>query len=56
MKTVRFIIILLLIGIPVYFLLDKNPSDMALMILPAIYALIIIIGVYARYFISNHKE
>jgi len=57
MKTIRLIIILLLIGIPLYFLLDKNPSDTALMVLPAIYAFIVIIGVYARYFISaKHKE
>jgi|GEM_PF-1670608 len=53
-KIIRGIIIFLLVGIPVYFLLDKNPSDTALLVLPAVYALIFIVGVYARYFFKSN--
>jgi hypothetical protein len=49
-RIVRIVIILLLIGIPLYFLMDKNPSDQALMVGAGIYALLIIIGIYGRYF------
>ncbi|MGC8825223.1 MAG: hypothetical protein ACP5PZ_11645 [Bacteroidales bacterium] len=50
MRIIRTIITLLLVGIPLYMLLNKNASAESIMIGALVYAILILVGVYARYF------
>jgi len=55
MKIVRVIIILLLIGIPLYMLFNKTASFQVIIIGASMYSILIIIGVYMRYFSKPPK-
>lgn len=56
MRTINTIIILLLIGIPLYFLFNKNADYQSIMIGAFVYVILIAFGVYARYFIKPPKS
>ncbi|HOK52154.1 MAG: hypothetical protein WHT29_01585 [Bacteroidales bacterium] len=56
MRTINTIIILLLIGIPLYFLFNKNADYQSIMIGAFVYVILIVFGVYARYFIKPPKS
>ncbi|MGC8824325.1 MAG: hypothetical protein ACP5PZ_06980 [Bacteroidales bacterium] len=52
MKIIRIIILIFLIGIPLYMFFNKNVSYQEIMIGAFIYALLIVVGVYFRYFLK----